>query len=181
MKTCIHLSEIQKFPYSDRNYYSCKINWFYFHCPLAVTIKQTTWTLQSNLYHRQKWGYKPLKYSSFGSLFKSSYPAQYFRVNYIMVMMLLITLYLLHVQKKSIISLYLYLYSLLNENFSIILHIEEKLQKKVNCLPTWYFISEAKTLTYATTIKMKKSKLHKIKPYFVLWAIKQTKPDFKSC
>ena len=137
------------------------------------------WDLQLNLYHRWKWGYKPLKYSSFGSSLKSSYPVQYFRVNYIMFMMLLITSYLLYIQKKNIISLYLYF--LLNENCSIILYIEEKLQEEVNCLPTCYCISEAKTLTYATTIKVERSNLYKIKLCFGLWAIKQTKPDFKSC
>ena len=110
---------------------------------------------------------------------KSSHSFQYFRVNYIMFMVLLITLYLLRIQKKSIMSLYLY--SLPNENCLIVLCIKEKLQKDINCLPTWYFISEAKTLTYATTIKVEMSKLHKIKPCFGLWTIKQTKPDFKRC
>lgn len=136
------------------------------------------WGLQLNLYHRWKWGYKPLKYSSFGSLFKSSYSFQYFRLNYIMFMVLSITLYLRHIQKKN---MSLYLYSLPNENCLIILCIKEKLQKDINFLPTWYFISEAKTLTYATIIKVEMSKLHKIKPCLGLWAIKQTKPDFKSC
>ena len=79
-----------------------------------------------------------------------------------MFMVLLITLYLLCIQKKSI--MFLYLYSLPNENCLIVLCIKEKLQKDINCLPTWYFISEAKILTYATTIKVEMSKLHKIKP-----------------
>lgn len=130
VKTCIQLSEIQSFFYSNKSYYSCKIKRFYFNCPPAVTVKQTPWGLHLNPYHRQKWGYKHLKYSSFGSLFKSLYPVQYFRVDYIIVINHIISSE--HPKGKYNLSLYF----LVNENCSIILHIEEKLHKVVNCLPT---------------------------------------------